>query len=327
MTINEIAEMAGVSRATVSRYLNQGYVSEEKKEAIRRVIEETGYQPSAVAQTLRSKVTKFIGVIIPRIDSDSISRMVAGIGDVLSEQGYQLLLANTNNNEKEELKFLNLFKENHVDGIILLGTIFTPDHRRALKSLAVPAVILGQQLAGYPCVYFDDFGAACEMACTMIPKGTSFGFLAANLKDNAVGKDRRNGFLKALESQGLSGSEDQILEARFSMESGYEQARVLFDRYPGIDSLLCATDRIAVGAMKYLKDAGKRIPEDVQLAGIGDSRLAQVTSPALSTVHLHYKTAGREAARLLIERIQEGDFLAVKELKLGFQLAVKESTR
>lgn len=327
MTINEIAEMAGVSRATVSRYLNQGYVSEEKKEAIRRVIEETGYQPSAVAQTMRSKVTKFIGVIIPRIDSDSISRMVAGIGDVLSEQGYQLLLANTNNNEKEELKFLNLFKENHVDGIILLGTIFTPDHRKALRSLSVPAVILGQQLSGYSCVYFDDFGAACEMTGVLIAAGTSFGCLAANLKDNAVGRDRKNGFLNALENHGLPSSSGRVLEARFSMESGYEQARALFERYPEIDSLFCATDRIAAGAMKYIKETKRRIPEDVQIAGIGDSRLSQVTTPALSTVHLHYRTAGREAARLLIEQIQEGESATVKELKLGFKLSLKESTR
>ena len=95
MTINEIAEMAGVSRATVSRYLNNGYVSGEKSEKIRKVIEETGYQPSAQAQVLRTKRTKLVGVIIPKINSDSISRMVAGISSVLSDAGYELLLANT----------------------------------------------------------------------------------------------------------------------------------------------------------------------------------------------------------------------------------------
>ena len=98
MNINEIAKLAGVSRATVSRYLNDGYVSEEKRKVIKEVIEQTGYQPSAQAQSLRKQVTGLIGVIIPRIQSESVSRMVAGISRVLSESGYQLLLANTQNN-------------------------------------------------------------------------------------------------------------------------------------------------------------------------------------------------------------------------------------
>lgn len=113
MNINEIARLAGVSRATVSRYLNKGYVSEEKKEIIRKVIEETGYQPSAQAQTLRTKKTSLVGVILPKINSDTISREVAGISDVLTARGYQLILANTNNNLDEELKYLSLFKRKH----------------------------------------------------------------------------------------------------------------------------------------------------------------------------------------------------------------------
>ena len=95
-------------RATVSRYLNKGYVSEEKKEIIRKVIVETGYQPSAQAQTLRTKKTSLVGVILPKINSDTISREVAGISDVLTARGYQLILANTNNNLDEELKYLSL---------------------------------------------------------------------------------------------------------------------------------------------------------------------------------------------------------------------------
>ena len=105
MNINEIAQLAGVSRATVSRYLNDGYVSTEKREKIRAVIEQTGYQPSSQAQTLRTKKTKLIGIILPKINSETISRMAAGVSEVLNKKGYQIILANTDNSIQEELKY------------------------------------------------------------------------------------------------------------------------------------------------------------------------------------------------------------------------------
>lgn len=148
MNINEIARLAGVSRATVSRYLNNGYVSSEKKAVIRRVIEETGYQPSSQAQTLRTKKTSLIGVILPKINSDTISREVEGISDILTRRGYQLILANTNNDVEEELKYLSLFKERQVDGVVFIATMFTRKHKQMLKDYKVPIVLLGQHLDG-----------------------------------------------------------------------------------------------------------------------------------------------------------------------------------
>ena len=110
MTIAEIAQRAGVSKAAVSRYLNNGYISSEKREAIRRVIEETGYIPSQQAQTLRTGKSRMIGVIVPRIDSEAVSRVVAGISRIFEEQGYRLLLANTENRMDKELEYLEVFR-------------------------------------------------------------------------------------------------------------------------------------------------------------------------------------------------------------------------
>ena len=128
MNIGDIAKRAGVSRAAVSRYFNNGYISEEKKEAIRKVVEETGYRPSIQAQTLRTKKTRLVGVILPKIDSAAIGNVVAGILAVLNESGYQLLLADTQNNLKKELEYLNIFNEKQVDGVIFIATVFTQEH-------------------------------------------------------------------------------------------------------------------------------------------------------------------------------------------------------
>ena len=139
MTIKEIAKLAGVSSAAVSRYLNGGYVSDEKKEQIKKVIEETGYQPSAQARMLRTKKACLIGVVVPKINSESISRITAGIEQVLSARGYQMLLASTDNQPKNELTYLRIFESYPVDGIVLIGTVLTDEHRRFLKESKVPA--------------------------------------------------------------------------------------------------------------------------------------------------------------------------------------------
>ena len=163
MTIKEIAKMAGVSSAAVSRYLNGGSLSQEKRESIRTVIRQTSYRPTAAAQSLRSKITDYVGVIVPKISSDAVSRVTAGITQVLSRQGYLCLLANTDNDPEQELTYLDLFESRSVAGIILMATVLSPRHQDAIRACSAPLVIAGQQCEGVPCVYHDDFNAAREI--------------------------------------------------------------------------------------------------------------------------------------------------------------------
>lgn len=115
-----------------------------------------------------------------------------------------------------------------------------------------------------------------------------------------------------------------MAEAQFTMESGYEKMKELLKREPKIDAVFCATDNIAIGAMRYLKEIGKSIPHDVELAGIGDTPLAGLVEPALATVHLYYKTAGAEAAAMLVEHMEKEDAVS-RELKMGFEIKKKAS--
>ena len=326
MNINEIARLAGVSRATVSRYLNDGYVSEEKRERIKKVIEETGYQPSSQAQMLRTKKTRLVGVILPKINSDTVSRMVAGISDVLSRSGYQLLLANTNNNLEEELKYLKVFKDNHVDGILFIGTIFTAKHKKFLRECKVPLVILGQRLEGYSCVFHDDYHASRQMTELLMEKGKIPGFIGVTTRDEAAGFSRKKGFEAALRSKEIPFGQEQMVEAGFDIASGYQKMKELLKQVPDVDSVFCATDNIAIGAMMYLKEIGKSIPKDIQLAGIGDTPQSRIVTPQLSTVHFYYKTSGMEAASMLVERM-ESEQAVHKELKMGYEIIKNASMR
>ncbi|MDO4273695.1 MAG: LacI family DNA-binding transcriptional regulator [Eubacteriales bacterium] len=326
MNINEIAKLAGVSRATVSRYLNNGYVSEEKKARIYQVIQETGYQPSAQAQMLRTKKTRLVGVILPKINSDTISREVAGISDILTKRGYQLILANTNNDIEEELKYLSLFKDNQVDGVVFIATIFTKKHKQMLKEYKVPIVILGQHLEGYPCIYQDDYQAAVAVTEKLAEKGENFAYIGVTEKDEAVGNQRRKGFEAVLHKNKLTVPPERIKQGDFTMDSGYEMAKELFDRESSIDSLLCATDTMAVGAMTYLKEMGIKIPQDVQVAGIGDGSLGKIVEPKLTTVHFFYKTSGMEAASMLADLIESEGGIR-KEIKMGCEIVLRDSHR
>lgn len=326
MNINEIAKLAGVSRATVSRYLNQGYVSEEKKEAIRRVIEETGYEPSRQARNLRSKTTRLIGVIIPRIQSEAVSRMVAGISQELSKEGYQLLLANTQNNSKEELKYLKIFRKNQVDGVLFMGTIFTKEHYRLMKEMDVPMVVVAQELPGYSCVYQDDFGAGYKAAKVLLEKGNKIGYIGVTMKDKAAGEARKKGFLAALKEHGESMDKNRMIEAEFSVTSGYEKGKELMEQFPDTEAIFCATDTIAAGVLRYLHEQKIAVPKQVRLIGFGDTELGNVVTPSISSIHFRYKTTGIEAARLLLEILESGTDMK-KQIKMGFEVVEKDSTR
>ena len=326
MNISEFAKEAGVSVSAVSRYFNDGYLSADKREKIEAALERTGYMPSYSARTMRTKVTKLVGVILPKLSSESISRITEGISEVLGEEGFELLLINTANDYSREISSLELFRQNRVDGVILLASVFTELHRSLLSKMRVPAVIVGQKLKGFNCVCHNDFGAAYAMTKLMLDNGAVRpGCIGANPEDNAAGRDRRLGFEKALGDAGISVQEKYMAVAKFSMGSGYEKAKLLLSGRDKPDALFCATDNIAAGAMLWCREQGIRIPEDMMIGSIGDSRMGRLLYVPLSSVHLHYKTAGMEGARMLLSEMHDGSEVR-RILQLEYDVIEREST-
>lgn len=329
MDINEIARLAGVSRATVSRYLNDGYVSQEKRAQIAKVIAETGYVPSRQAQQLRTGKTGMIGVIIPMVNSQSVSRMIAGITEVLSEHHYQMLLANANNDAETEVEYLHVFAEkNHVDGIILIASVITDAHREVFASLEVPLVILGQHVEGQDCVYHEDYRAVFDITALALKSGKRPAYIGVFDDDVAVGHMRHQGFLGACTAAGISPEPEAQVFGDFTMDSGYFCCETLLENMPDVDTIVCATDTIAFGALACLREYGKRVPEDVQVTGIDDSEFSRAVSPALTTAHLFYRASGTDAAKMMMTSLGERPGTSGKrELKMGYEVYVRASTR
>lgn len=327
MTIAEIAKLAGVSKACVSRYLNHGYVSEEKKRKIQKIIDETGYIPSRQAQILRTGKSKLIGVILPKINSESIGSMVAGISSVLNAKGFGILLADTENNIEKELRYLELFQKGQVEGVIFFATMLTPRHRALIQSFPVPIVMISQQVDYLSCVYNNDRAAARDVTNVLLDGGCKkVGYIGVTKKDRAVGAERCAGFLEAVQAHHLQIQDEQMITTGFTLEDGNAAAQQLLERVPDVDAVFCATDTIAVGAMQYIKGIGKRIPETVSIVGMGHSRMTEIVSPKLTTVHLFYETGGAEAAQMLMQILESGIDMK-KQLKLGYEVVQQDSTR
>lgn len=251
--------------------------------------------------------------------------MVSGILSVLNENGYQLLLADTQNNEKKELEYLSIFNEKQVDGVIFIATVFTPAHRRALKAMTLPVVLLGQQLKGCHCVYFDDYQSVYDMTQLLLERGCSrLGYISVFHQDKAAGLDRYRGYCDAVDAAGLGNLKEHCVISGFSMKSGYEKTGELFERFGPMDALICATDTIAIGAMQYFKAQGIQVPGQVQIAGHGDTIQGTVTTPTVTTVHYAYEESGRIAAGMLLEQLEKKTE-HVKEVKLGFSIIERES--
>lgn len=329
MTISDIAKMAGVSSAAVSRYLNGGPLSEQKRAAIHEVVEKTGYHPDSAAQTLRTGKVNQVGVIAPNIGSQSVGQITEGIARELDRKNYLVLLGNTGLDAQREIGYLKAMQRNHVAGIILLGCSYTPQLARALQDCRMPVVVTGQRFPEVPCVYNDDRSATRELTRLMLDRGRKkIVYIGSNEHDQAVGLMRRTGVQDALAMAGQTGeSLTRICCTAFTMEEGERCMKELLAACPELDGVVCVTDTVAFGAMHALKQAGRKIGADVSLAGVGDSWAGSVTEPGLTTVQFYQKQIGEEAARMLLQMLEtkEEHGGPVRQVTLGYRVVERGS--
>lgn len=331
MTIHDIAKMAGVSSAAVSRYLNGGPLSVEKRALIQSAIEQTGYRPDMAAQTLRTGKVRQIGVVAPSLNSQSVSRVAAGIAEELEAADYLMLLANSDSDEAKELRYLDALERNHTAGIILMGTVWTPALAKAVAACDVPVVVTGQKFPDVPCVCNDDRAAARELAQRMLIRGRKkLVYLGGPERDTATGSERRQGVQDALTTAGLDGEHlTWICCNAFTYEEGCRCMKELLTVCPELDGVVCVTDTVALGALTALKAAGRTVGGNVSLAGIGDNWADAVAEPALTTVHFYQDQIGVEAARMLLEMIRESKKekkdRPLRQLTLGYTVVERGS--
>lgn len=301
-TIADVAKMAGVAKSTVSRYLNGGPVSNETKKKIEIVIEQTGYMPNTFAQSLKAKKTNMIGTIIPRLDSYATSRTLMGIDERLRELNSHMLVLNTGQNLEREIENIYALAKQKAAGIVLLATQITEAHLKAFEDIRIPVLLVGQQHESTYSLVHDDETAGYAIGKYIVQRGhKKIAFLGVDEYDIAVGVKRKNGFAQAVKEH-AEGVEARYFKTTFSMSDAAVSAQKLFDEFSP-SAIVCATDNIAIGAVKAAYQRNLRVPEDVSITGFGGYEVTAMMHPSLTTVQIHFIEAGRTAAEHIVKLV------------------------
>ena len=305
MTISEIAKLAGVSNAAVSRYLNNGYLSDDKKAAIKKVIEETGYQPSLQAQILRTHKTKLCGVIFQNVAEYDYGFLINGIADVLDEKGYGLLFARADNTDDDLISAAQDMKKRLVDSLMILSENISREAEDALHGLGLPLMVAGSKCESLHSVYYDQTGAIKEITGLLLRHGKSRpAFVGLSPKYKQQGAGRFDGFRAAINASNVQLDTKVIVLCDSHTDNGYQAAKALLERVPGIDAVCCATDELAVGALRYLKDADRT---DVMVTGCGNSPILQSADRPLLSADTNLKVLAVNATEFLCDVLEKKD--------------------
>ncbi|GLO62423.1 LacI family transcriptional regulator [Vibrio sp. MACH09] len=331
-TIKEIAGLASTSISSVSRVINNsGYVREEVRVRIQKVLDETGYRPNALAKALHSKRSQTIGVILPKINATSSSENVAGIDQYFNDKGYSIILGNTNHSVDKELKYLDLFAEKQVDGIILIATSLTAEHEKKLKNSGKPFVVMGQRTNNsIPCVLFDEIKAAEEITSHLAEwNHKSIALISVPESDIAVGVDRKQGYFNALEKYGLSKDMSLVEVGNFTVESGYEACKRLLKKGKQTpDAIFAVNDKMAIGAINYLIEHGYKVPDDISVCGVGGGTASAHYNPKITSLVYDFSESGRTCAERLHHLIEGKNTTQTDAVSfIPYHLAVRESTK
>lgn len=335
-SIRDVANVAGVSTATVSRTLsNPEIVSEKTREAVFAAIRQTNYTVNATARNLRKRETGGIVVLVPNLANPFFSKILFGIAEVMSEADLNVLIADTTPAVNEERRILDYLGNNRADGLIVLDGMLSKDllSNRGDPTKRAPVVFACEWMEGpeWPAITIDNTAAARLAVKHLIDIGhRKIGHLCGP-PGNVLTKTRRLGVEQALNAAGLECRGEWFLAGDFSLRSGAEAAEVWMTLENRPSAMFCASDEMACGFISALHQAGFSVPGDVSVVGFDDIEFAEYFVPALTTIRQPRVEIGRAASQMLLRRMKARREGAVEEGPLSeilpVELVVRESSR
>ena len=302
VTIQDIANMVNVSKSSVSRYLNNGYVSEENAKKIKEAIEKTGFETNFFAKRLKTKRSGLIGIILPRINSFTVGHLLTGITKKLEENNYQGIILVSNLSIEKEIANISSLAQQGVDGIIINSIAITEEHIKLINRLNIPTIFTGQKNEFTNYIKIDDY-AAGKMMGEYFKKNNhkNIVFAGVDEKDIAVGIERKKGFIDAFLQENENSRVD-FVQTNFSFEEAYSKAEEILKYKP--TGIVCATDNVCLGILRYLHEKNIKVPDDISIAGFGGYDVGSVSYPTLTTVEFNYELIGEKTAEGILELIE-----------------------
>lgn len=320
VTIKDIARILGISVSTVSRALkNHPDISEETKVAVNDLAVRLNYQPNAIALSLRQSRSYTIGVIIPEIVHYFFSSVISGVEDVAYDAGFTVMMCQSNEKYDREVANARMLLAHRVDGILVSISKETVDfsHLRMLQEGKIPLVFFDRIVPEIVAdqVIIDDEEAAFKATSHLIQKGRKRIAHFAGPGNLLIGRDRKNGYIRALQEAGLQVDPDLIMEAD-SFEKAYIAVNKLLESGKIPDGIFTTNDLTAIGAIQALKKKGITIPQQIAVVGFSDGHFSGITDPALTSVDQHGYEMGTTATRILLDRLLKPSAQYVPQKKI-----------
>ena len=306
-TIYDVAKLAGVSTYTVSAVINRSaYVSPELTTRVQQAVQQLDYTVNHMARSLQTRQTMNVGMLLPDVGNPFYAKVVRGAEEKLDEAGYRMILGNTNNNSKEQSRYLELFRSGQIDGMLLFLAAGDQSELKQLVSKKRPIVFLGR-IPAFPADYVTaDNVLGAELAIEyLVGKGHQRIGIIIGQEDLSPSVQRVEGWRNTMARKGLPSPDEYIANGDWSAESGYRGTQQLLRLNPRPTALFAANFMMMTGALRAVKDAGLRNPEDVRVASCDDAEWLDCFSPPVTTIEQPSYELGVEGASLLLARLKD----------------------
>ena len=310
-TLNDVAKIAGVSPATVSRTLNSpGLVSKGTLVRVKAAVEQLGYTPNFGARFMAAKRTMTIGAIIPTMENAIFARGIQAFQEQLHHRGYTLLVSSSSYDPKIEEEQIRTLASRGADGILLIG--YRRDERSYdfLRQRKIPFLLAWAYAANnaLPAIGFDNRASMYSLCDHVLAMGhKKFAVISGIVEGNDRAANRLKGILERLKIEGIETADVRIIETPYEIENGARAVEELIDPPNRPTGVMCGNDVLAVGAIQRAHEMGLRVPEDISITGFDGIELANIVSPKLATVHVPHAEMGRRAADELVRMVEKGD--------------------
>lgn len=327
ITIKDVAREAGVSVTTVSRALNNtGRIDAQTKEHIENVIAQLGYRPNSVAQSMKTRKTRNIFLVVPDITNPFYANLAKGLQLLVKQKNYNITLYNTNEALSEELNAIETAREICAGGIVFASVSANQCIIDALHEANIPTVLLNSYGA---CAFDTVHGEANKGTYIstkyLIENGHRNIAFAGAPVETTIGKSRKQGYVNALKEAGIRVDGKLTFEMGFSEDAGYKAGKYFSALQPRPTAICCANDIIAMGVLTALHEDGIRVPEEMSVVGMDDIIYSRISRPPLTSVTNDSQDFAENAFQLLFERIENKYKGKPREIILERSLVVRES--